>query len=140
MRNSLRDVSYQSIDNKDIFILIDQIRKGISSDYFYKNIVTILSFSVEEWAAYLHLSVRTLQRYKTEKKVFEPIQSEKILELTMLYNYGVEVFGDRSNFDTWLESKNVALGGVKPKALLDISYGIGLLKDELTRIEHGVLA
>jgi len=58
----------------------------------------------------------------------------------MLYNLGTGIFGDKQRFDSWLESDNIALGGNKPKTYLDSTFGIGLLKDELIRIEHGVLA
>ncbi len=58
----------------------------------------------------------------------------------MLYQYGVEVFGDKENFDTWLKSKSISLGGRTPKDLLDTKFGIGMVKDELGRIEHGILA
>ena len=81
-----------------------------------------------------------MQRYTKERKDFDPIQSEKILEVALVYKYGVEVFGNKEKFDIWLGAKNVALGNVAPKSLLDTTFGIGLLKDELTRIEHGILA
>lgn len=136
----LKDISYHSVDDQGVFKFIDLVRKGLSSDFFYNAILTQFSFSLSDWAIFLHLSERTLQRYRTEHKTFEPVQSEKILELTMLFSYGISVFGDKANFETWLESTSVALGTVKPKDLLDTSYGINLLRDELTRIEHGVLA
>jgi len=81
-----------------------------------------------------------MQRYKKESGTFGAVSSEKIVEITMLYKYGVSVFGEKQKFDTWLNIKNVALGGIKPKELLDTSFGIGLLKDELSNIEYGVLA
>lgn len=81
-----------------------------------------------------------MQRYKKENKTFDPIYSEKILEITMLFNYGKEVFGDEDNFNTWLQTKSIALGGRAPKELLSNTFGIRLVKDELARIEHGVLA
>lgn len=137
---ALKNISYQSVDDKDILKLIDIVRKGLPSDSFYSSILVNFSFSLSDWAGFLHLSERTLQRYRITHKTFEPIQSEKILELTMLFSYGISVFGDKANFETWLESFNIALGSVKPKDLLDTNYGINLLKDELTRIEHGVLA
>ncbi len=137
---AFNNISYQSVDDKDILKLIDIVRKGLSSDSFYSSILVNFSFSLSDWAGFLHLSERTLQRYRITHKTFEPIQSEKILELTMLFSYGISVFGDKANFETWLESINIALGSVKPKDLLDTNYGINLLKDELTRIEHGVLA
>ncbi|MCH8317933.1 MAG: DUF2384 domain-containing protein [Bacteroidetes bacterium] len=53
---------------------------------------------------------------------------------------GLDVFVDSQKFNTWLESQNIALGGIKPKDLLDNTFGINMIKDELSRIEHGVLA
>ena len=50
------------------------------------------------------------------------------------------MFGNKDYFNTWLNSVNLALGSLKPKQLLDSYFGIELIKDELTRIEHGVLA
>jgi putative toxin-antitoxin system antitoxin component (TIGR02293 family) len=119
--------------------LINTSRQGIPFNTFTK-MTEASPFSLDEWSAFLHLSERTIQRYKKEKKSFDPIHSEKILEITMLYNRGSEVFGTNEKFDTWLEAKNIALGGIKPKELLDSTFGIGLLNNELTRIEHGVLA
>ncbi|WP_439883091.1 type II RES/Xre toxin-antitoxin system antitoxin [Pontibacter sp. MBLB2868] len=132
-------LSYKLIDDSDVFMLISTVREGIKYALF-QSIADKSPFSTTEWSGYLHLSERTFQRYKKEKRKFDPLHSEKILEITLVYNKGVEVFGDKANFDAWLEAKNVALGGIKPKELLDNTFGIGLLKDELTRIEHGVLA
>lgn len=136
----VKDASYDLAHGKEALLLIEQVRKGISSNEFYTSVLTKLSFTLSEWSHYLHLSERTMQRYRAEEKSFEPLHSEKILELTMLYNYGVAVFGNKENFDIWLTTKSVALGGVPPKEFLDTSYGIQMIKDELTRIEHGVLA
>ncbi|PRY11976.1 putative toxin-antitoxin system antitoxin component (TIGR02293 family) [Pontibacter ummariensis] len=132
-------LSYKLIDDKDVFMLISTVREGIKYALF-QAIAAKSPFSTTEWSGFLHLSERTFQRYKKEKRTFDPLHSEKILEITLVYNKGVEVFGDKANFDAWLEARNVALGGIKPKELLDNTFGIGLLKDELTRIEHGVLA
>jgi putative toxin-antitoxin system antitoxin component (TIGR02293 family) len=131
--------SYSSADDRNILNIIDVVRTGITYNDFIK-LVNYTPFSLSEWAFYLQLSERTLQRNQKEKKPFQPIQSERIVELSMLYQYGVEVFGDKDNFDTWLNSKSVALGGRAPKELLDTKFGISMVKDALTRIEHGVLA
>ena len=132
-------VSYNTLDDTRMINLIDTVRKGISFSLFL-SLVDRSPFSIIEWSAFLHLSERTIQRYRKEKKRFDPIHSEKIVEITMLYNLGTEIFGDKVKFDSWLESDNIALGGQKPKAFLDNTFGIGLLKDELIRIEQGVLA
>ena len=57
-----------------------------------------------------------------------------------MYKKGAEVFGNEPKFDLWLNTENLALGNIKPKSLFDSTFGINLLIDELTRIEHGVLA
>jgi len=132
-------VSYHSLDDARMITLIDSIRKGISFPLFL-SLVNRSPFTLPEWSSFLHLSERTIQRYRKEKRHFDPVHSEKILEITLLYNLGIEIFGDTNRFDAWLDTGNIALGGNKPKAFLDSTLGIGMLKDELTRIEQGVLA
>jgi putative toxin-antitoxin system antitoxin component (TIGR02293 family) len=132
-------VTYQSLGNRNISALIATVREGISFASFIA-LVKKSPFNVAEWSSFLHLSERTMQRYKKEEKSFDPIYSEKILEITLLYRRGVEVFGDKERFNVWLNANNIALGNVKPKDLLDNTFGISLLKDELGRIEHGILA
>ena len=119
--------------------LINTTRQGIPYNTFSK-MTKDSPFSLDDWSIFLHLSERTMQRYKKEKKAFDSIHSEKILEITMLYSRGTEVFGNPEKFNTWLNAKSIALGGIKPKELLDSTFGIGMLKNELIRIEHGVLA
>lgn len=133
------NISYNSIDDGNVLAFIKAVRVGIKYSLF-QNFAKGTPFSLSEWSEFLHMSERTMQRHKKERKPFDPIHSEKILHISLLYNLGIEVFGDKERFNIWLETKNVALGGVRPKELLDNSFGIGLVKDELTRIEHGVLA
>ncbi len=132
-------VSYQSLGNRSISSVINTVRRGVGFEAFL-NLVKKSPFNIAEWSVFLHLSERTMQRYKKESKTFEPIHSEKILEIALLYQKGVEVFGNNERFDTWLTSNNIALGNVKPRDLLDNTFGISLIKDELGRIEYGVLA
>jgi putative toxin-antitoxin system antitoxin component (TIGR02293 family) len=134
-----KNITYGSTDDKDVIHLIKATRLGVTFHLFI-TVANKTPFSLAEWAAYLKMSERTMQRHKREKKSFDPIYSDKILQITLVYNLGTEVFGDKEKFNTWLETQNLALGGIKPKELLDNTFGIGLLKDELTRIEHGVLA
>lgn len=132
-------ITYGTLDNRDAYSLISAIKKGIKYTFF-EQLVKLSPFSINDWSAFLHLSSRSIQRYKKEEGRFSAVSSEKIVEITMLYKYGVEVFENKEKFNTWLTIKNVALGGIVPKELLDTSFGIGLLKDELSCIEHGVLS
>ncbi len=119
--------------------LSNVVRDGLSYNYF-STLSDRIHVGMQEWADYLHISERTIQRYKKEGKVFDPIYSEKIILVELLYKKGVDVFGIDDNFYTWMDTKSIALGGVKPKDLLDTSFGITMVYDELGRIEHGIFA
>jgi len=131
-------VSYQAADS-NIIQIIQAVREGINYASF-SAFVGRLPFSLPEWSGFLHVSERTLQRYQKEKKTFDPAQSERIMQIALLMKMGNQVFGDGQKFNAWLEADNISLGKIKPKELLDSSFGINLLKDELIRIEHGILA
>ncbi|MDP9955598.1 putative toxin-antitoxin system antitoxin component (TIGR02293 family) [Epilithonimonas hungarica] len=130
---------YQNFDDVGVFGLIDIAQKGISFKIF-DGLSKKFPFTMQDWADFLHISGKTLSRYQKEDKSFDVLQSEKILQIEMLYKRGEEVFGSSDNFLIWLQSENVALGKTKPQDLLGSVFGISLLMDELTRIEHGVLA
>jgi putative toxin-antitoxin system antitoxin component (TIGR02293 family) len=119
--------------------LTNIVREGISFLYLAR-LSNHIHFEVDEWASYLHLSERTIHRYKKENKTFDPIYSEKIVMIELLYKRGIEVFGDEEKFYAWMDYKSIPLGGVKPKELLDTVFGINMIRDELGRIEHGILA
>ena len=132
-------VSYGSIDDIKALSLVEMVRNGVRFDAF-DTFANKSPFSLNEWSCYLHISERTMQRYRSEKRTFDPLQSEKIIEITLFYKKGVEVFGSAEKFDAWLETDSLVLGGIKPKMLLDNTFGINILKDELTAIEYGILA
>ena len=134
-----KKLNYQSMDVKDVYQLIDLVNQGLDYSQFL-SIKNEGSFTFNEWSHYLRMSERTMQRYKREKRSFDSIHSERILQIALVYKLGMDVFGDNDNFDTWLNIENIALGKIKPKELLNNSFGIQLLRDELIRIEHGVLA
>ena len=127
------------MDENNMPYLISSVRKGIGYTDFEK-VFVFSSFTASEWSAILHLTERSLQRYKQQQKAFDPLQSEKIIQIILLFKRGITVFGSKEKFEIWLHTLNVALGGIKPKDVLDSAFGIEWLMDELGRIEHGVLA
>lgn len=130
--------NYEFPDDDEIN-LANRVKEGITFSYF-TTLSDRIQMGMQEWADYLHISERTIQRYKKEGKVFDPIYSEKIIHVELLYKKGIDVFGIEENFYTWMDTKSIALGGVKPKDLLDTSFGIMMVYDELGRIEHGIFA
>jgi putative toxin-antitoxin system antitoxin component (TIGR02293 family) len=133
-----KKLSYDSVDDRDIIFLMEAVRRGIKYAFFV-HISKGSPFSLNEWSNFLHLSERSMQRYKKEKRTFDSLQSEKILQIAILYRMGIDVFGNKEKFNSWLLTDNLALGKIKPKELLDNTFGISMLHDELIRIEHGVL-
>lgn len=126
-------------DESQRYDMIALVREGIPyNDFlsFFRN----EPFTDQEWANYLGVSVRTLDRYRTAQKSFPAKQSERILEIKRLLNYGESVFEDRDNFMDWLSMRNIPIGGTIPKDMLDTTMGINMVYDQLGRIEHGILA
>ncbi len=124
---------------EDSFDLTNMVREGVPYPYF-NALSNQIHFGLEEWSSYLHLSERTIQRYKKENKSFDPLYSERILQIELLYKKGIAVFGVADNFYTWMDTVSIPLGSIKPKDLLDTGFGIEAIYDELGRIEFGVLA
>ncbi len=87
----------------------------------------------------IHVSERTLQR-KSPDKPMDINASERLIELTRLFHKGINVFGKKEKFLTWLERPNKSLGNSKPIDLIETSIGIDLVMNELVRIEHGVFS
>jgi len=133
------NVSFQSLDNMDVFGLIKSIREGVDYNTFDK-FSGRFSLNNSDWSRILKVSERTMQRYKKEKRRFDSLHSERLLLIMLLFKKGEEVFDNTDNYIDWLNSENVSLGGIKPIAILDNSFGVNMVKDELIRIEHGVLA
>ena len=98
-----------------------------------------LDITVSDLAKYLHISDRTLQRYKPDK-ILSTELSDHVLQITRVYTRCLEVFEDKKKASAWLKHPVTAFGNTAPINLLDTSTGIELLLDELTRIEYGVFS
>lgn len=106
---------------------------GISKDYI-KHVLVVTKMTINELITIIPISVDTYKR----KSEFNPAVTEKVLEIEEVYQKGLKAFGDR--FHAWMNTENVALGGIVPKSLLSNSFGIRRLLDEIGRLEHGVFA
>jgi putative toxin-antitoxin system antitoxin component (TIGR02293 family) len=118
---------------------ISRARRGITSVQMNR-VVERSGFALSEWAKYLHLSERSIQRYFKDKKLFELPYAERIVEIETLFELGDSVFGDPENFRLWMHRPSFALGGVRPADLLDTSEGVRVVTSEVHRMEHGNLA
>ena len=132
-----KNITYSEFFDNNMLI-IHTIRKGLPYHVFDK-IKDITPYTEDDWADYLNLSKKTLQRHKNETNFFfKPIHSEKIIELAEVTNYGKEVFDTTEQFYTWLNTPSFALENQKPAELLKDSYGKELVMAELNRIDYGI--
>ena len=129
-----REFAY--VKNENDFIRI--IREGIPKQAM-THFMTIADLSLIEMAGIIHTTDRNLRRYTPSQKL--PLeQSEGIVEMAMLYSRGEEVFGTMEQFRAWMNTELQPFGNKKPKEFLDTSIGIGMIMDELGRIQHGIFA
>jgi putative toxin-antitoxin system antitoxin component (TIGR02293 family) len=84
--------------------------------------------------------MKTFTSYKKNQTSLDPVVSEKLLKIFSLYDKGLAVFGNISEFNLWLSTPSFGLGKSIPRDLLDTITGIELVSEELTRIEYGDLA
>lgn len=115
--------------------LIKIVRQGLPSEG-----VTILSdklgISPGELSKYLHVSHKTLQRYKG--KVLNVTISGRLLNLALIYSKGVEVFGSEENSVSWFKNPVCSLDNARSLDYLDTIVGAEMIMTLLGRIEYGV--
>ncbi|PWD97993.1 antitoxin Xre/MbcA/ParS toxin-binding domain-containing protein [Marinilabilia rubra] len=115
--------------------------KNLSSsefDTFVKQALN-LGLTKKEYANYLHVNARTLDRNLKEKFTLDVDKKEKILLLWQLMKRGIEVFGSEEKFSLWIREYNTALQK-KPIDLFSSITGIEMANNLLTRIQYGVFS
>lgn len=123
---------------QDKMLMIHFIRMGIPYALF-DLVKAYAPFTENDWAEFLELSTKSLQRYKLEVGFhFKPAHSEKILEIAEVTKVGLDVLGTMDALKQWLSTPCYALGAMKPAELLKDSYGKNLVIDELIRMDHGI--
>ncbi|TVR76010.1 MAG: DUF2384 domain-containing protein [Saprospirales bacterium] len=136
--NVSKDITFDDFLG-DTMLIIVAIRTGIPYS-LYNLIQDYTPFSERDWAGFLGLSTKSLQRYRAFSEYhFKPIHSEKIIAMAEVTKAGLDVFGGMEKLRLWLDTPNYALGNLKPIELLKDSYGKELVVSELTRINHGIL-
>jgi putative toxin-antitoxin system antitoxin component (TIGR02293 family) len=98
-----------------------------------------LGRSVEATAKVIDIPQRTIYVRKLAKRL-RPEESDRVLRLAIVIAEAEEVLGSREKAHRWLSKPSRALGGETPESLLATEYGAQLVREELSRIENGVLA
>ncbi len=133
-------VAYSSAIKRDTpyLKLVHVAREGLAYTKF-KIAEAAFQLSKQELSCLLHISDRTLERIHKDKKRLSTPQTERILELSMLFEVGWDLFGSRDNFRKWLDVPAQSFKGKTPLSMLDTTYGIQSVEQLLQRLSHGVL-
>lgn len=106
----------------------------------FKKIADKTPFTQAEWAAILHVSERTLQRYAKNNGSFAPINAERALQIEKLLKEAKVTFGKVENFYNWLKRNPYMLEGNLSFNSLTSYEGIQKVLTQLGRIQHGLFA
>jgi putative toxin-antitoxin system antitoxin component (TIGR02293 family) len=123
-------VEYQVIEHSIAGISINDLNK-VSAKY---------DLSINDWAAIMGISTKSIQRYQQQENTLSATQSEFVLKIEQLYKIGNEVFGTTENFKSWLEKPAYGLGYKIPSQILNTISGINLVINQVMRIAHGIFA
>ncbi len=132
-----KNITYEDF-LKNRMLIVHCIRGGIPYQFF-SLIKERTPFKEEDWASFLGISIKSLQRNKTKEDfVFKPLQSEKIIELAEVTALGNAIFDTQQQFYLWLTTRSFALGNLQPIELLKDSYGKEMVVNELNKIDNGI--
>ncbi|MCJ8167214.1 DUF2384 domain-containing protein [Pontibacter sp. E15-1] len=116
------------------------IRKGLP----YESIEVIsrrTNLPVKQVLHLLGVPQTTYNKKKRDNDLLSGRDSEVVLVLTELLDFGLEVFNDeKEKFQRWLKKPNISLGGATPESLFDSLTGIQEVRNSLNRLEYGNMA
>lgn len=95
-------------------------------------------FTDDQSARMMGMSLRTFRK-KTLTADLNVLASEMVIRLSELYEVGLDTFGDPQLLIVWLNSNSIVFGNIKPALLIESSLGVSLVKDQLIRMQHGIL-
>ncbi|SHN09231.1 putative toxin-antitoxin system antitoxin component, TIGR02293 family [Cyclobacterium lianum] len=119
---------------------VNLIRKGLPYEA-----IDVLSkraaLPVKQFLRLFGIPQTTYNKKKRDQELLSGRDSEMVLVLTELMDFGVSVFNDEvEKFQRWLKKPNISLGGVTPESLFDSITGIHEVSNSLNRLEYGNLA
>jgi len=93
---------------------------------------------VKRMLEYLGMPQTTYNKKKREGQLLSTRDTEVLLALYELFEYGLEVFNqDHKSFDNWLRKPNPSLAGHVPESLFDTFTGMQEVRNCLQIIDFG---
>lgn len=127
------------VRQENSYLMVKKAQDGIPANAFF-DMLSVSGLTKKELSGLLDISFKTVQRYQKENKKLNALNSEQLLKMISLYQKAEELFGSIDAFNRWLRKPAIGLGSQKPLRLMQTPGGIDLISEELSRIEHGILA
>lgn len=119
---------------------VEVIRSGIPYDSI-EVISRRLNNPVKSILTIVGIPQTTYNKKKSEHLLLDSRDSELVILINELIDYGLEVFNnEEEKFQRWLKKPNLSIGGNTPENMLDTITGINEVKFSLNRLEFGNLA
>lgn len=119
---------------------VSVIRAGIPYDSI-ELISKKLNNPIKSVLALVGIPQTTYNKKKSEHLLLDSRNSELVILINELIDYGLEVFNnEEEKFQRWLKKPNLSIGGSSPENMLDTITGINEVKFSLNRLEFGNLA
>lgn len=100
-----------------------------------------LNNPVKSVLALIGIPQTTYNKKKSEHLLLDSRDSELLILINEVIDYGLEVFNnEEEKFQRWLKKPNPSIGGNSPESMLDTVTGINEVKFSLNRLEFGNLA
>jgi len=117
---------------------LDAIRKGLQANAI-NDLIVVTGATQADVSRWLDITEPTLRKHIQNTKELNIGISEHIIQLFELFNKGLDTFGSLDEFKSWLKSYNMGIDAV-PFDILDTITGIGIVMNELIRIDYGATA
>ena len=123
--------------NITTYEVLNLIREKRVNSSHLRLVKKVSDLSDEKLSASLNLNVKTFRTYKNSNIDLKADLQEHTILLLALIKHGLEVFGSKEAFNSWLEQENFYMDHRAPIDYLNTISGIKFVDSSLTGIEYG---
>lgn len=132
----LKSILHIRKDTENPLNIFEVIQRGLTKSTALK-VKELLGLTLKEFIPLLTRSERTFERKKAGE-IFDPVMSERIIDLARIAVAGGKVFDGPQDMKEWLREPNRALDNLRPVDVMSTHLGCGLVLDLLKRTQYGV--
>jgi putative toxin-antitoxin system antitoxin component (TIGR02293 family) len=117
---------------------LDAIKRGLQPGAI-NDLIEITGATQTDVSKWLDITEPTLRKHIQNTRELNLGLSEHIIQLFELFDKGLDTFSSLHEFKNWLKHYNTGIDAT-PYDILDTITGIGIVMNELIRIDYGATA